>query len=76
MLLTIAFATSFDFVSWTIPSSAVTDVCHLVSTPARQLSEIGSGLPFQASPNLTDYHLKIAFQAALQDHSCYANGYE
>jgi len=51
------------------------DVCRLVSTPARQ-GEIGSGLPFKASPNLTDYHLKITFQVALQDHSCCANGYE
>ena len=70
MLLTIAFATSFEFVSWTIPSSRrERDVCHLVSTP----SPPGRGLArdchafkmLKISPNLTDYHLKITFQAAL-----------
>ena len=72
MHLTIAFATPFEFVSWTIPSSQK-DVCHLVSTPSHIETWAWLGIVMaqsqKISPNLTDNRLKITSQTALQNSS-------
>ena len=76
MLLTIAFATSFEFVSWTIPSPAQSSgLSGCLPSSLYTFPAIGAWLGIiilrcnirvKTSPNLTDFHLKIAFQAALQ----------
>ena len=54
---TSAFAASVaEFVVWTIPSPYLArglGAAHLVSTPSRKISGLGSGLPFKVSPTLS-----------------------